>query len=269
MATPSCTLSYAPTYSSTYGSCSISNFGDTSGTQTAPISSCAMTGSDGSGPTSVSTNYCQPQTTSKSCTVTYTYTPTYGAPAACFGGSQTASIASCTGTASNGTSQTVANSNCSPQTQTTTCGTMFSSGFESGDPAAPQTGNPAGTYSTVNGAAVSSTRAYAGSYSMQLVPYNSATMPSTSAVKFYINAVANASYTVTFYAYGISSGNYVYFQTPQGTFVQVATGFSSSNSWVAESFTYSPTVSGASAFVLRNNDTANSIYVDSVVVTKN
>ena len=92
----SCT--YTPSFSSTYGVCSATTSGGTSGTQSSPIVSC--TRSDG---TTVPVSSCQAQTTSRSCTVRYT--ATYGSPyGTCIptsqgsaSGTETSGISSCRG----------------------------------------------------------------------------------------------------------------------------------------------------------------------------
>jgi hypothetical protein len=138
VATPSCTLTYTPTYGA-YGSCAPGSVGSSTGTQTASVSSCAMRGSDGSGPTSVSTNYCQPQQQQQSCSgVTWTYSGTYANYSSCTSSQQTGSLSSgtCQATATwNGVAQSpvaVADSKCAATKVVSCNSTIATDGYEGG-----------------------------------------------------------------------------------------------------------------------------------------
>jgi len=254
----SCTLSYVSTYSTTYGACSPSTFGQTTGTQTAPTVACTMNGSDGSS-RSIDKALCPSQVSApKSCTVSYTYVPTYSTTySTCVGGNQTAPIVSCRATASDSSSGNVSNSLCSPQTTNRTCiGTVFTTGFEAGD--------AAGNY--YGGSVVSTARPKTGTKSLLLPTFTPGNNPFSY---FGFNAVAGVTYTLTMSVYFTTGSNggapHIYSTQPGGALTDL--GSVGGGGWQVITKSFTVNANGFAYFSITAFDQASPTYVDDITIS--
>lgn len=252
-----CTLSYVGSYSGTFGACHPTTFGQAAGTQTAPITACTMVGSDGSSST-VSADYCPDQTTSRECSASYAFAGTY-AYGACVDGGQTGTLTpgSCIATASDGTTGVVADAACLPQRTQTCAGTVFKTGFETGDTAY--------TAAAYDGAAPSTAKPRTGASSLAFVR-SGASYPFAL---FRFNAVANTTYQVSFWVHYAGSGvaPHVYWNQVGGRLTDLG-GVPRSTGWQKVAFSLTTSANGEASAQLTAFDAATPTYVDDVAISR-